>query len=215
MSHQSAKLAKFLLEIKAVKLSPREPFTWTSGIKSPIYCDNRTVLSYPEVRNFVADSLAEMIKNQFPGVDRIAGIATAGIAHGVLAADRLGMSYCYVRPEPKKHGLKNQVEGYLAPGDKVVLVEDLISTGKSSLQAVEGVRNAGGEVVGLIALFTYGFADAQKKFAEEGIPVYTISNFEVLSEVAAQEGYIATEDLASVQQFAANPQAWGESFDTN
>jgi orotate phosphoribosyltransferase len=153
-----------------------------------------------------------MIKTHFSDVDRIAGIATAGIAHGVLAADRLGMSYCYVRPEPKKHGLKNQVEGYLAPGDKVVLVEDLISTGKSSLQAVEGVRQAGGEVVGLIALFTYGFADAQKKFADEGIPVYTISNFEVLSQVAAEEGYIAAEDLESVQKFAANSQIWGENI---
>ena len=140
MSNESAKLAKFLLEIKAVKLSPSDPFTWTSGIKSPIYCDNRMVLSFPVVRDFVAQALADRIRSSFPKADRIAGIATAGIAHGALAADRLDMSYAYVRPEPKKHGLKNQVEGLIQKGDKVVLVEDLISTGKSSMQAVEGVR---------------------------------------------------------------------------
>jgi orotate phosphoribosyltransferase len=209
MSHESAKLAKFLLEIKAVKLSPRNPFTWTSGIKSPIYCDNRTVLSYPEVRNFVADSLAAMVKEHFPEVDRLAGIATAGIAHGVLAADRLNMSYCYVRPEPKKHGLKNQVEGHMNEGDKVVLIEDLVSTGQSSMQAVEGVRNEGGVVIGVLALFSYGFADAHKRFADEGIPLYTISNLNVLSEVAAKEGFISMEDIEMVQQFAKDPHSWG------
>jgi orotate phosphoribosyltransferase len=209
MSHESAKLAKFLLEIKAVKLSPRNPFTWTSGIKSPIYCDNRTVLSYPEVRNFVADSLAAMVNEHFPEVDRLAGIATAGIAHGVLAADRLNMSYCYVRPEPKKHGLKNQVEGHMNEGDKVVLIEDLVSTGKSSMQAVEGVRNEGGVVIGVLALFSYGFADAHKRFADEGIPLYTISNLNVLSEVAAKEGFISMEDIEMVQQFAKDPHSWG------
>jgi orotate phosphoribosyltransferase len=209
MSHESAKLAKFLLEIKAVKLSPRNPFTWTSGIKSPIYCDNRTVLSYPEVRNFVADSLAAMVKEHFPEVDRLAGIATAGIAHGVLAADRLNMSYCYVRPEPKKHGLKNQVEGHMNEGDKVVLIEDLVSTGKSSMQAVEGVRNEGGVVIGVLALFSYGFADAHKRFADEGISLYTISNLNVLSEVAAKEGFISMEDIEMVQQFAKDPHSWG------
>jgi len=209
MSHESAKLAKFLLEIKAVKLSPRNPFTWTSGIKSPIYCDNRTVLSYPEVRNFVADSLAAKVKEHFPEVDRLAGIATAGIAHGVLAADRLNMSYCYVRPEPKKHGLKNQVEGHMNEGDKVVLIEDLVSTGKSSMQAVEGVRNEGGVVIGVLALFSYGFADAHKRFADEGIPLYTISNLNVLCEVAAKEGFISMEDIEMVQQFAKDPHSWG------
>jgi orotate phosphoribosyltransferase len=208
MSHESAKLAKFLLEIKAVKLSPKEPFTWTSGIKSPIYCDNRMVLSYPEVRNFVAESLAARIQESFPAADRLAGIATAGIAHGVLAADRMNMSYCYVRPEPKKHGLKNQVEGYMAPGDKVVLVEDLISTGKSSLQAVAGVRNEGAHVIGLIALFTYGFESAKARFEAEGIPVVTLSNFDTLCEVAAAEGYISAEELENVKRFAESPDTW-------
>jgi orotate phosphoribosyltransferase len=197
------------LEIKAVKLSPREPFTWTSGIKSPIYCDNRMVLSFPEVRNFVADSLAGLISKEFPMVDRVAGIATAGIAHGALCADRMGISYCYVRPEPKKHGLKNQVEGHMNEGDKVVLIEDLVSTGKSSMQAVEGVRNEGGVVIGVLALFSYGFADAHKRFADEGIPLYTISNLNVLSEVAAKEGFISMEDIEMVQQFAKDPHSWG------
>jgi orotate phosphoribosyltransferase len=208
MSHESAKLAKFLLEIKAVKLSPQEPFTWTSGIKSPIYCDNRMVLSFPEVRDFVGKSLAERIQQAFPNADRIAGIATAGIAHGVLAADRLNMSYCYVRPEPKKHGLKNQVEGYLEAGDRVVLVEDLISTGKSSLQAAEGVRNEGAEVIGLIALFTYGFESARARFEAEGIPVITLTNFDTLCEVAVAEGYISAEELEHVKRFAESPDTW-------
>jgi orotate phosphoribosyltransferase len=208
MSHESAKLAKFLLEIKAVKLSPQEPFTWTSGIKSPIYCDNRMVLSFPEVRDFVGKSLAERIQHAFPNADRIAGIATAGIAHGVLAADRLKMSYCYVRPDPKKHGLKNQVEGYLEAGDRVVLVEDLISTGKSSLQAAEGVRNEGAEVIGLVALFTYGFESARARFEAEGIPVITLTNFDTLCEVAVAEGYISAEELEHVKRFAESPDTW-------
>ena len=166
------------------------------------------VLSYPEVRNFVAESLAARIQEAFPEADRLAGIATAGIAHGVLAADRLNMSYCYVRPEPKKHGLKNQVEGYMAAGDKVVLIEDLISTGKSSLQAVQGVRNEGAEVIGLVALFTYGFASAKSRFKTEGIPVITLSNFDTLCEVAATEGYISLEELENVKRFAEDPESW-------
>lgn len=209
MSNESAKLAKFLLEIKAVKLSPSDPFTWTSGIKSPIYCDNRLVLSFPVVRDFVAQALADRIRSSFPKADRIAGIATAGIAHGALAADRLDMSYAYVRPEPKKHGLKNQVEGFIQKGDKVVLVEDLISTGKSSMQAVEGVRKEGAEVIGLVALFTYGFTSALRRFADEDIPVYTLSNFDILSEVAAEEGYISSEDINKIKAFADDPQGWG------
>lgn len=210
MSNESAKLAKFLLEIKAVKLSPSDPFTWTSGIKSPIYCDNRMVLSFPVVRDFVAQALADRIRSSFPKADRIAGIATAGIAHGALAADRLDMSYAYVRPEPKKHGLKNQVEGLIQKGDKVVLVEDLISTGKSSMQAVEGVRKEGAEVIGLVALFTYGFTSALRRFADEDIPVYTLSNFDILSEVAAEEGYISSEDINKIKAFADDPQGWWE-----
>jgi orotate phosphoribosyltransferase len=208
MSTTAAKLAKYLLEIRAVKLSVKEPFTWTSGIKSPIYCDNRMVLSYPEVRSFVATELSNLVKERFPQANRLAGIATAGIAHGALAADRMGISYCYVRPEPKKHGLQNQVEGEMRPGDKVVLIEDLISTGKSSFQAVEGVQKAGAEVVGLVALFTYAFPEAYQRFADAGIPVYTLSDFPTLAEVAVQEGMIEPSELEEVRSFAKNPQAW-------
>lgn len=166
------------------------------------------VLSYPEVREFVAEALAARVKTSFPEADRLAGIATAGIAHGVLAADRLGMSYCYVRPEPKKHGLKNQVEGKIEAGDKVVLVEDLISTGKSSFQALEGVIQEGGNVIGLVALFTYGFDSAKQRFSDAGIPVYTLSDFDTLCDVAAKEGYIAAEDLENVKRFAEDPAGW-------
>lgn len=149
-----------------------------------------------------------MVKEHFSQATVLAGIATAGIAHGALAADELGMPYCYVRPEPKKHGLKNQIEGKLNPGDKVVLIEDLISTGKSSLQAVDAVREAGAEVVGLLALFTYGFQSAADKFSEAGVPFYTMSSFPVLCEVAVQNGFLAAEKLQPVLDFAADPQGW-------
>jgi orotate phosphoribosyltransferase len=203
MDQRAAKLAKFLLEIHAVKLNPDQPFTWTSGIQSPIYCDNRLVLSFPEVRNLVKNELAAMTKSHFPEADLL-----AGIAHGALAADVLNMPYCYVRPEPKKHGLKNQIEGKMQPGDKVVLIEDLISTGKSSLQAADAVRDAGGEVVGLLALFTYGFSDAEQRFKDAGIPFYTISNFATLCEVAVNEGFLPAEKLQPVLEFAKNPLGW-------
>lgn len=208
MDQRAAKLAKFLLEIHAVKLNPDQPFTWTSGIQSPIYCDNRMVLSFPEVRNLVKNELAAMKKAHFPQADLLAGIATGGIAHGALVADLLNMSYCYVRPEPKMYGLKNQIEGRMQPGDKVVLIEDLISTGKSSLQAADAVREAGGELVGLLALFTYGFSDAEQRFKDAGIPFYTISNFATLCEVAVKEGFLPAEKLQPVLEFAKNPQGW-------
>ena len=167
------------------------------------------VLSFPDVRDLVKNELAAMTTAHFPDVNLLAGIATAGIAHGALAADVLNMPYCYVRPEPKKHGLKNQIEGRMQPGDKVVLIEDLISTGKSSLQAADAVREAGGEVVGLLALFSYGFRDAEQRFKEAGIPFYTISNFEALCEVAVNEGFLPAEKLQPVLEFAKNPQGWG------
>jgi orotate phosphoribosyltransferase len=207
-SNRAANLAKFLLEINAVKLNPDNPFTWTSGIQSPIYCDNRMVLSFPEVRNFVKNALADMGREHFPQTETIAGIATAGIAHGVLMADVLNLPNCYVRPEPKKHGMKNQIEGHLPPGSKVLLVEDLISTGKSSLQAAQAVREAGSEVIGLLALFTYGFDDGRKRFEAENVPFYTISDFHTLSAVAVENGYLSPEKLAVVQSFAKDPAAW-------
>ncbi len=166
------------------------------------------VLSFPEVRNLVKTELAAMTREHFPEATLLAGIATAGIAHGALAADVLNMPYCYVRPEPKKHGLKNQIEGKMQPGDKVLLIEDLISTGKSSLQAADAVREAGGEVVGLLALFTYGFSDAAQRFEEAGIPFFTISNFPTLCEVAVNEGFLPAEKLKPVLDFAKNPRDW-------
>lgn len=207
-SNKAANLAKFLLEINAVKLNPDNPFTWTSGIQSPIYCDNRMVLSFPHVRTFVKNALADLVKQEFSQADVIAGIATAGIAHAALVADVLEMPNCYVRPEPKKHGMKNQIEGNLPAGSKVVLVEDLISTGKSSLQAVQAVREAGSEVVGLVALFTYGFEDAANRFAEQNVPFFTISSFPVLAGVAVETGYLPQDKLETVKAFAANPAAW-------
>jgi orotate phosphoribosyltransferase len=166
------------------------------------------VLSYPEVRSFVKNCLAEMCWEHFPQTEVIAGIATAGIAHGALMADTMQLPNCYVRPEPKKHGMKNQIEGYMAPGAKVLLVEDLISTGKSSLQAAQAVREAGGEVVGLLALFTYGFEDAAARFAEAKVPFYTISNFSALVDVAVEHGYLEAEKLDLIKQFAQNPSNW-------
>jgi orotate phosphoribosyltransferase len=207
-SNRAANLAKFLLEINAVKLNPDNPFTWTSGIQSPIYCDNRMVLSFPEVRTFVKNALAELAAEHFPTAEIVAGIATAGIAHGALMADVMNLPNCYVRPEPKKHGMKNQIEGYMAPGAKVLLVEDLISTGKSSLQAAQAVREAGGEVLGLVALFTYGFDDAKNRFVEANVPFYTLSDFHTLAQVAVESGYLSQEKLEVVRSFAQNPAAW-------
>jgi orotate phosphoribosyltransferase len=206
--NRAANLAKFLLEINAVKLNPDNPFTWTSGIQSPIYCDNRMVLSFPEVRTFVKQALKEITMKHFPQTEMIAGIATAGIAHAALLADTMELPNCYVRPEPKKHGMKNQIEGNLPPGSKVLLVEDLISTGKSSLQAADAVREAGSEVIGLVALFTYGFADAKARFADAGVDFHTISDFETLADVAVKNGYLSPEKVALVKAFAHDPQNW-------
>ena len=169
------------------------------------------VLSYPEARNFVKNTLSEMTRAHFGDATIIAGIATAGIAHGALLADNLKMPYCYVRPEPKKHGMKNQIEGYLPPGSKVLLIEDLISTGKSSLQAVQAVREAGSEVTGLLALFTYGFEESKNAFEAANVPFYTISDFPVLCEVAVSEGYLDKDRLSAVQKFAHDPKGWAGS----
>jgi orotate phosphoribosyltransferase len=166
------------------------------------------VLSFPEVRTFVKQALAEIINDKFPDATVIAGIATAGIAHAALVADEMQMPNCYVRPEPKKHGMKNQIEGNLPTNSKVVLVEDLISTGKSSLQAVQAVREAGSEVIGLVALFTYGFEDAVTKFKEANVPFYTISNFPVLCQVAVDHGFLNAAKMEEVQAFANNPAGW-------
>lgn len=206
----SSKIAQYLLETKAVTLQPNDPFTWASGWKSPIYCDNRTTLSHPEVRTFIKEKLAKHILKEFEEVEVIAGVATAGIPQGALVADMLDLPFIYVRPEPKKHGLQNQIEGKLREGQKVVLVEDLISTGGSSLKAADAVRQAGGEVLGLAAIFTYGFAQAQHNFEKAHCAHFTLSNYNELIEVAQLTGYVKNDDLKSLLEWREQPDKWGQ-----
>ncbi|MEJ8755516.1 orotate phosphoribosyltransferase [Pontibacter sp. H259] len=202
-------VASFLLETEAVKLSPEKPFKWSSGWNSPIYCDNRVTLSFPHIRSFIKQQLADLIKNNFPQAKAIAGVATAGIAQGALVADLLEMPFLYVRPEPKKHGMGNQIEGKLIPGQKVVLVEDLISTGGSSLKSAEAVRAAGGEVVGMVAIFTYGFVLADDNFRKAGIPLQCLSNYSALTEAAVANGYIQESAMAALAEWRKSPETWG------
>ena len=210
-SNEIAKnVANDLLQIKAIKLSPSNPFTWASGIKSPIYCDNRTTLAFPEVRNFVRDVFAEMIKQKYPNVDVIAGVATGAIAQGVLVAEALKKPFIYVRPDAKKHGLGNKVEGYFEKGQTVVVIEDLISTGGSSIKAVEALREAGTEVLGLIAIFTYGFDLATDNFAKANCQWDTLSNYESMIEIAHTSGYINEGEIEALKQWRKDPHSWGK-----
>ncbi|WP_323134283.1 orotate phosphoribosyltransferase [Tellurirhabdus rosea] len=202
-------IARLLLDAQAVRLRPEEPFTWSSGWKSPIYCDNRLTLSFPEVRTFIKNALADAIRREFPGADAIAGVATAGIAQGALVADVLNLPYLYVRPEPKKHGMGNQIEGRLEAGQKVVVIEDLISTGGSSLKVVDALRQSGGEVLGMAAIFTYGFPVADENFAAKDVRLVTLSNYETLVDEARQLNYIPAEALASLAAWRQNPAEWG------
>ena len=201
--------ARKLMEIKAIKLQPNAPFTWASGWKSPIYTDNRKTLGYPEVRSFVKLELCHAIQEYFPEAEAVAGVATGAIAQGALVADELGLPYCYVRPKPKDHGMGNQVEGEIKQGTKVVVVEDLISTGGSSLKAVEALRQYGVEVVGMVASFTYGFPVAEEAFAAAGVKLITLSNYEAVVEEAAKTGYIKDEDKAVLAEWRKNPGTWG------
>ena len=201
--------ARKLMEIKAIKLQPNDPFTWASGWKSPIYTDNRKTLGYPEVRSFVKLELCHAIQEYFPEAEAVAGVATGAIAQGALVADELGLPYCYVRPKPKDHGMGNQVEGEIKQGTKVVVVEDLISTGGSSLKAVEALRQYGVEVVGMVASFTYGFPVAEEAFAAAGVKLITLSNYEAVVEEAAKTGYIKDEDKAVLAEWRKNPSTWG------
>lgn len=200
--------AEKLLHIEAVKINPDQHFTWTSGWKSPIYCDNRKILSFPHVRDYVKSELANAIMDQFPDADGLSGVATAGIAHGALAADILKLPYTYVRSKPKGHGLGNQIEGVIKPGDKIVVVEDLVSTGKSSLEAVEALRKAGADVIGLVALFTYGFDAATKAFEDAGVTLYTLSNYSALIDLLVERGTIAEDKKATLEEWRANPSTW-------
>ena len=201
-------LAEKLLKISAVKLQPSNSFTWASGWKSPIYPDNRRTLSYPTLRTFIKVELCRLIMENFEGVDAIAGVATGAIAQGALVADELGLPYVYVRSAPKDHGLENLIEGNLIPGQKVVVIEDLISTGGSSLKAVEAIRNAGCEVIGMAAIFTYGFPIAIERFKEAKVKLLTLSNYNAVLEVALETNYIAEEDLATLHEWRTDPSIW-------
>ena len=207
----SSKIAQYLLECEAVKLNVDNPFTWTSGMRSPVYCDNRVTLSYPITRQFITKSLCDAIQAAFKGAEAIVGVATAGIPQGALIAEVLNLPFAYVRPEPKKHGLKNSIEGRLTPGCKVVVVEDLISTGKSSLKAVEDLRENGIEVLGLVSIFNYGFPETAVKFASANCPYLSLCEFNTLAEQAASINYISEQAKADIAEWSKNPQAWSDA----
>lgn len=205
-----------MLAVQAVRLRLDEPFTWSSGWKSPIYCDNRVTLAYPEVRSFIKNALADVIRQQFPTVEVIAGVATAGIPQGALVADVLGLPYCYVRPEPKAHGMGKQIEGHLTSGgstgqQQVVVIEDLISTGGSSLKVVDALRAAGADVLGMAAIFTYGFPLADQNFAAKNVPLVCLSNYDALLTEAQTLDYIPAEALDSLASWRQNPAEWGNT----
>ena len=201
-------VAEKLLKISAIKLQPNNPFVWASGWNSPIYTDNRKTLSYPELRNFIKIELCRVIMENFTAPDAVAGVATGAIAQGALVADELGLPYVYVRSTPKDHGLENLIEGTLKPGQKVVVVEDLVSTGGSSLKAVEAIRNAGCEVVGMVAIFTYGFPVAVKRFNDAGVKLITLSNYNSMLEAAIDIDYIKNEDLETLKEWRKDPANW-------
>ncbi len=204
-------VARHLLDIQAVKLRPNDPFTWASGLMSPIYCDNRVALSHPAVRTYLKQALAQQSKN-FPGFDVVAGVATAGIPHGVLLADALELPFIYVRGSAKEHGRRNLIEGELEPGQRVLVIEDLISTGGSCLVAVDALRSAGAEVVGVLAIFQYGFAKADAAFAEKKVAFQTLTNYDVLIQEAARSGYVSAGDLLTLQKWRENPDGWGALY---
>ena len=205
---KALKVAEFLLQIKAIKLNPKNPFTWASGIKSPIYCDNRITLSYPQIRTFIRQSYAEVIIEQYGKPDVIAGVATGAIAHGILVAQELGLPFVYVRPEPKKHGRKNQIEGFVESGQNVVVIEDLISTGGSSLKAVKALEEAGCTVKGMAAIFTYGFQLADDNFKEAKCDLITLSDYDSLVDQATDTGYISDEEINALRNWRIAPDEW-------
>ena len=204
-------VAKSLLDIKAVMLRPENPFTWASGWKSPIYCDNRKVLSYPEIRENICQWMADIIRKNYPEVEVIAGVATGAIAHGYLVAHILGKPFCYVRPKPKDHGTGSQIEGLLEEGAKVVIVEDLISTGMSSLAAKNALVNAGADVLGMVAIFSYNFNQARKAFEESNVELTTLSNYDTLIEVATEIGYVKESEKEVLKEWRISPSTWGKN----
>ena len=201
-------VAEKLLKIKAIKLQPANPFIWASGWKSPIYCDNRKTLSYPQIRNYIKIQLAQVILGKYEGVDAIAGVATGAIAQGALVADMLGVPFVYIRSTPKDHGLENLIEGDLKPGSKVVVIEDLISTGGSSLKAVEAVRNDGCDVIGMVAIFSYGFSVAEEKFKDAKVNLTTLCNYDAILEEALKIDYIDESEIKTLQRWRKDPANW-------
>jgi len=201
-------VAEKLLKIKAVKLQPNNPFTWASGWKSPIYCDNRKTLSYPQIRTYIKVEISRLILEMYPDVQVIAGVATGAIAQGALVADALGLPFIYVRPTPKDHGLENMIEGDLRPGQKVVVIEDLISTGGSSLKAVEAIRKDGSDVLGMIAIFTYGFPIADQKFKAAKVKLTALSNYDAVLAEALNTKYITEADMSTLKEWRENPADW-------
>ena len=201
-------VAEKLHRIKAVKLQPRNPFTWASGWKSPIYCDNRKTLSYPQIRTFIKIEISRLILELYPDVEVIAGVATGAIAQGALVADALGLPFIYIRPTPKDHGLENLIEGDLRPGQKVVVIEDLISTGGSSLKAVEAIRKDGSDVLGMIAIFSYGFPEAEQKFKAAKVKLTTLCNYDAVLTEALATKYIGEADIDTLKEWRMNPSQW-------
>lgn len=202
------KTAELLLQINAIKLNPSKPFLWASGWNSPIYCDNRLTLSFPAIRNYIRDEFAKQIEDKYGKPDVIAGVATGAIGIGILVAEELGLPFVYVRPEPKKHGRQNQVEGFLQKGQNVVVVEDLISTGNSSLLAVEALKEAGANVKGMVAIFSYGFDVAQENFKNANVELNTLSNYENLLNLAVAKQYITEEEQETLKEWRKNPSEW-------
>lgn len=209
MTNEKA-VAEKLLQINAIKLSPQQPFTWASGWKSPIYCDNRRVLSFPFVRDFIKSEMCNVVFEQFPQADILAGVATAGIPWGAMVADQLKLPFIYVRPKPKEHGLGNQIEGFYEKGKKVLLIEDLISTGKSSLDVLNVLRKAEVEVVGMVSIFTYGFEVATKAFKDAGIEYRSLTNYSTLIELAVEKGIVTAEEQNTLLNWRHDPANWNQ-----
>lgn len=209
MNNFQTEVARRLLQINTIKIQPASPFTWASGWLAPIYCDNRKILSYPETRDFICEQFTQRIREKYPDVEVIAGVATGAIAHGVLVAEKLGLPFIYVRPQPKSHGLENMIEGDLKAGQKVVIIEDLISTGGSSIHAAQAIQNYGGDVMGMLAIFTYNFPIASENFQKAGIELETLSNYQILIELARKSGQIDDVELESLKMWRENPAEWG------
>lgn len=208
MNTVAEKVASYLLDIQAIKLEPNHPFTWASGWKSPIYCDNRKTLSYPEVRSYIKEQFAALVREKYPQVEVIAGVATGAIAQGVLVAQELNLPFIYVRSSAKGHGLENLIEGEYKAGQKVVVIEDLVSTGGSSLQAVEALRNAGCEVLGMTAIFTYGFQKAEDNFKNAGCELTTLSNYNAMIDLAVKSGYVKPEQVEKLKEWRLSPETY-------